>query len=97
MYQAFCEIMAFATAESIQILPKTLVTLRQRGRRNMPVMQLRGYKVAIDPTKVPPNSVSPQRGYRFEIQDYAKRWLADERMMKSMHFGIGYLPSDGVR
>jgi hypothetical protein len=94
MYQAFREIMAFATPQSIQTLPETLVTLRSRARRNMPVMRLRGYEVSIDGTKVPPKSDIPQRGYRFEIQEYAKRWLADERMMKSMHFGLGYLPSD---
>jgi hypothetical protein len=96
MYQAFREIMAFATPKSIQTLPATLVTLKRRARRNMPIMRLRGYEVGIDSTKVPPKSVIPQRGYRFEIQDYAKRWLADDRMMRSMHFGLGYLPSDSV-
>jgi hypothetical protein len=57
-------------------------------------MRLRGYEVSIDSTKVPPRSVIPQQAYRFEILDYAQRWLADQRMMQSMHFGLGYLPSD---
>lgn len=90
-YQAFVETMKFATMDAIQSLPESLTTLRERCRRNMPLMKIRTHKIPIVLRAVPPKKKSPANAYRFEVEDYAKMWLSDPRITPRMHFGLGVL------
>jgi len=90
-YQALRESLQLATLESIASLPETLSTLRERVRRNMPLLKLRGHDLEMDLTKVPPKSKNPKKAYCFEMQQYAERWLHDDRICQSMHFGLGII------
>lgn len=90
-YRALREILQLATLESIASLPETLPTLRERVRRNMPLLKLRGHDLKTDLTKIPPKSNNPKKAYCFEMQDYAERWLLDNQIRQSMHFGLGII------
>lgn len=94
-YAAFREVVTIATMESISSLPESLATLKRRVRRNMPLMKLRGDNVAVQLDKIPPKSVSPQTGYRFEIREYINLWLANTHLTSAMYFGMGVIP-DGI-
>ena len=88
-YRAFVEVMSFATIESIRTLPKSISTLKDRCRRHMPLARLRKHSLPINTDKVPPKSENPKNAYRFEVEEYARLWLADRKLLKDMHFGMG--------
>lgn len=88
-YQALREVLSFATIESIRTLPKSITTLKERCRKSMPLARLRKFSLPINTDKVPPKAENPKTAYRFEIEEYARLWLADRRMMRAMHFGMG--------
>jgi hypothetical protein len=90
-YEALRETLQLATLESIASLPESLSTLRERVRRNMPLLKLRGHDLKTDLTKVPPKTKNPKKAYCFEMQQYAERWLGDRRIRQSMHFGLGII------
>jgi len=93
-YRVFLETMKFATLEAIQSLPASLTTLRERFRRNMPLMKIRRHELQVSLESIPPKKKTPSDAYRFEIQEYAKLWLADRRLTSRMHFGLGILDKD---
>lgn len=87
-YTAFLETMAFATVESIKSLPKSLTTLRERCRRNFPLMTIRSHDIPVALRSLPPKRTTPAKAYTFSIEEYAKLWLRDQRIRHKMHFGM---------
>lgn len=88
-YKALREVLLLATIDSLKSLPKSLHTLRQRGRRNFPLLSIKARKVEIALQSVPPKTESPGFAYRFSIMEYCDIWLSNPSLRKNMHFGLG--------
>lgn len=81
--------------QDVKNLPLSLDTLDGRVRRNLPTQVTRGYEVAVNAQKLPPNSLNPRRAHRFELKAYATLLLNDKNLRRKMHFGMGVLqPSE---
>ena len=94
-YKVFLETMQFATMDAIHSLPSSLATLREHCRRNMPLMKIREQHLPVTLRSLPPKKTTPAKTYRFEIEEYAKLWLANTRIATRMHFGLGILEDNG--
>lgn len=94
-YKVFLETMQFATIDAIHSLPSSLVTLRERCCRNMPMMKIREQHLRVTLRSLPLKKKSPAKTYRFEIEEYAKLWLANAQIATRMHFGLGILEDNG--
>ena len=91
-YAALREVLQLVqSVTELSSLPETLTTLKARCRRNMPLLNIRGYDCSIDTTKTPPRSANPKKAYRFELEQYGQVMLSDPSLVSHMHFGYAVL------
>lgn len=92
-YTALREVLQLVESidEDLKSLPQSLSTLSSRMKRNLPVMQLRAYDIDLDLEVLPPQTYNPKKAYRFELEEYALKWLSDSSILGKMHFGLGVI------
>jgi len=93
-YRVFLETIKFATMQVIQLLPALLMTLRKRCHQNIPLMKICRHELQVSLESMPPKKKTPSDAFHFEIEEYAKLWLADQRLASQMHFDLGILDKD---
>ncbi|KAF3926677.1 hypothetical protein ABW21_db0202352 [Orbilia brochopaga] len=105
----FCESMGISTTQwaalhqamqlatsvnDLRALPSTIKALKDRVRRHLPIMSLRGRLVDLEEKSLPPQSVIPRSAFYFDIREYAALWLNDVTLRRDMHFGFAELPDN---
>lgn len=88
-YEALTEVLALATQTSLQSLPKSIKTLRERCRKSFPIMHMKSRLVQVDLSSKPPKKETPRNAYYFDPSEYCRIWLSNPSMRANIHQGLG--------
>lgn len=69
-YEALTEVLALATQATINSLPRSLVTLRERCRKSFPLLHMKGKLVDVGLQLIPPKKKTPRHAYYFDPSEH---------------------------
>lgn len=90
-YEALVEVLALATTENIQTLPKSIRTLKDRCRKSFPLLDIKARPVDVSLNVTPPKTENPRWAYYFNSADYCRLWLSNPKLNPLIYKGLGQI------
>ncbi|KAH0604137.1 uncharacterized protein H6S33_007168 [Morchella sextelata] len=90
-YTALTEVLAFATVEGLQTLPRSIKTLRENTRRSLPLSQIKACPVGLNLDVTTPKTEDHRLAYYFDTTEYCKPWLSDPKIRHNLHIDMGVI------